>query len=151
MLKKTIKYTDYNGVERTEDFYFNLSKAELMEMELSMDSGMTSFVRKIVQTQQNSKLAELFKSLLLKAYGEKSDDGKRFIKSEELRTAFEQTEAYSELYMELATNAESAVAFIKGIIPQDLANQVGDINTNATPTEQLAQVDKLVNNSLDKQ
>lgn len=134
MLKKTIKYTDYNGNERTEDFYFNLTKAELMEMELSVDSGMTTMLRKIIQTQQNSKLADLFKQLLLKSYGEKSDDGKRFIKSQELRDAFEQTEAYSELYMELATNAEAAIEFVKGIVPNDLAKQLGDVDPTKLPS-----------------
>lgn len=134
MLKKTIKYTDYNGNERTEDFYFNLTKAELMEMELSVDSGMTAMLRKIIQTQQNAKLADLFKQLLLKSYGEKSDDGKRFIKSQELRDAFEQTEAYSELYMELATNAEAAIEFVKGIVPNDLAKQLGDVDPTKLPS-----------------
>ena len=134
MLKKTIKYTDYNGNERTEDFYFNLTKAELMEMELSVDSGMTAMLRKIIQTHQNSKLADLFKQLLLKSYGEKSDDGKRFIKSQELRDSFEQTEAYSELYMELATNAEAAIAFVKGIVPGDLAKQIGDVDPTKMPS-----------------
>ena len=139
MLKKTITYTDYNGNKRTEDFYFNLSKAELMEMELSMDAGMTNFLKKVIQTQQNSKLADLFKQLLLKSYGEKSDDGKRFVKNDELRQAFEQTEAYSELYMELATNAEAAVTFIKGVMPADLANQIGDVDVNNVTVEKLTE------------
>lgn len=123
MLKKTIKYVDYNGVERNEDFYFNLSKAELMEMEMSISGGLTEMINKIVNTQDAPAIIKIFKELVLKAYGEKSADGKRFIKSEELATAFAQTEAYSELFMELATNADEAAKFVNGIMPADIAKE----------------------------
>lgn len=119
MLKKSITYYDYNGVERTEDFRFNLSKAELMEMEMSTNGGLTEMINKIVAAQDIPAIIKVFKDLILKAYGEKSPDGKRFIKSEELSTAFAQTEAYSQLFMELATNPEEAAKFINGIIPTD--------------------------------
>jgi len=119
MLKKTITYIDYDGNERTEDFYFNLSKAEIMEMELSMPGGMAQMLNKIVAAQDGEKIIKTFKEIILKAYGEKSPDGKRFIKSEELSTAFSQTEAFSQLFMELATNAEEAAKFVNGIIPAD--------------------------------
>ena len=119
MLKKSITYYDYNGVERTEDFRFNLSKAELMEMEMSTNGGLTEMIDKIVAAQYIPAIIKVFKDLILKAYGEKSPDGKRFIKSEELSTAFAQTEAYSQLFMELATNPEEAAKFINGIIPTD--------------------------------
>lgn len=119
MLKKTITYIDYDGNERTEDFYFNLSKAELMEMELSMPGGMAQMLNKIVAAQDSEKIIKIFKEIILKAYGEKSPDGKRFIKSEELSTAFSQTEAFSQLFIELATNADAAAQFINGIIPAD--------------------------------
>lgn len=117
MLKKSITYTDYNGVERTEDFRFNLSKAELMEMEMSTTGGLTEMIERIVATQDAPSIIKIFKDLILKAYGEKSPDGKRFIKSEELSTAFSQTEAYSQLFMELASNPDEAAKFINGIIP----------------------------------
>lgn len=117
MLKKTITYTDYNGVERTEDFYFNFSKAEVSEMEYGIEGGMSEMLKKIVATDDRPQLVAIFKKLVLQAYGEKSADGKRFIKSEELSTAFSQTEAYSDLYMELATNADEAAKFFKGIMP----------------------------------
>lgn len=117
MLKKTITYTDYDGNSRTEDFYFNLSKAEVTEMELSADGGLSKMLEKIVASQDNKRIMEIFKDIIIKAYGEKSGDGKRFIKSDALREAFVQTEAYSELFMELATNAEAASAFINGIVP----------------------------------
>lgn len=120
MLKKTITYTDYNDVERKEDFYFNLSKAELTEMELSTAGGLAEMIQRIVNTQDAPKIVKVFKDLVLAAYGEKSADGKRFIKSEEIREAFSQTEAYSELFMELATDADAAAAFVNGIVPKDL-------------------------------
>lgn len=124
MLKKTIAYTDYDGNERVEDFYFNLNKAELAEMELSANGGLQKLLKKIIAEQDNSKIVGYFKELILKSYGEKSLDGKRFIKNQELREGFEQTEAYSELFMELASDADKAAAFVEGIIPKDLAGEV---------------------------
>ena len=118
MLKKTITYTDYNGAERTEDFYFNLSKAEIMEMEMGTSGGLVEMINRIVAAQDAPTIIKVFKDLVLKAYGEKSPDGKRFIKSEELSTAFAQTEAYSELFMTLATDEKEAAAFVNGIMPQ---------------------------------
>ena len=117
MLKKTITYEDYDGNKRTEDFYFNLSKAEIMEMELSVSGGMTQMLNRIVAERDGERIIKTFKEIILKAYGEKSPDGKRFIKSEELSTAFSQTEAFSQLFMELATDADAAAKFVNGIIP----------------------------------
>ena len=117
MLKKTITYTDYNGVERKEDFYFNLTKAEIMEMEMSISGGLTEMINRIVAAQDAPAIVKIFKELVLKAYGIKSPDGKRFIKSDELATEFAQTEAYSQLFMELATDADAASAFVNGIVP----------------------------------
>lgn len=124
MLKKTIKYVDYNDEEREEDFYFNLSKAELAEMELSTEGGLTETLNKISTTRNMPKLVQMFKGIILKSYGEKSPDGKRFIKSEELSTAFSQTEAYTQLFMELASDADAAAAFVKGIMPSDVRKQM---------------------------
>lgn len=123
MLKKTITYTDYNGTERTEDFYFNFSKAEIIEMELSTAGGLTEMIKKIVATKDSPSLIKIFKDLVLKAYGEKSADGKRFIKSEEIAAAFSQTEAYSQLFMDLATDADAAVKFLTGVIPADASQK----------------------------
>ena len=117
MLKETIKYTDYNGVEREEDFWFNLTTAEVMEMELSTTGGFTEMIKKIISTQDAPAIIRVFKDLVLKAYGEKSADGKRFIKSKELSEAFSQTEAYSILFMKLATDADAAAKFVNGIVP----------------------------------
>lgn len=125
MIKKTIIYTDYNGNERTEDAYFNLSKAEIMEMEMSTAGGFAETIQKIVKAQDSPAIIKIFKELILKAYGEKSADGRRFMKVDEngtpLNIAFSQTEAYSNLFMELATDADAASEFINGIMPSDAA------------------------------
>lgn len=128
MLKKTIKFNDYNGIEREETYYFNLSKAEIMEMEMSTTGGFTEMLEKIIEAQDVPSIIKIFKNIILKAYGEKSPDGKRFIKSEELSTAFSQTEAYSVLFMELATNADEAAKFVNGIVPSD----INDVKQNTT-------------------
>lgn len=117
MLKRTMTYTDYNGVSRTEDFYFNLTKAEVTEMELSVDGGLVEMINRIVAAKDGKQIINLFKDIVLRAYGEKSPDGRRFIKNQELRDAFAQTEAYSDLFMELATDAEKAAEFVNGIVP----------------------------------
>lgn len=117
MLKKTINYTDFNGEERNEDFYFNLTKAEVAELEMSINGGLSAMIEKISNEQDNVAIMKIFKELILKSYGEKSIDGKRFVKSEELSTAFSQTEAYSELFMEIATDPDKAVKFFENIIP----------------------------------
>lgn len=124
MLKKIITYTDYNGVERTEPFYFNLSKAELMEMELGVTGGMTEMLDKIIAAKDAPSLMKTFKEMIMKAYGVKSDDGKRLIKSEELSISFTQTEAYSVLFMELITDDKAAADFVNGIIPNEIQTEV---------------------------
>ena len=132
MLKKIITYTDYNGVERTEPFYFNLSKAELMEMELGVTGGMTEMLDKIIAAKDAPSLMKTFKEMIMKAYGIKSDDGKRLIKSEELSIAFTQTEAYSVLFMELITDDKAAADFVNGIIPNEIQAEVATQTANNT-------------------
>lgn len=118
MYKKTIKYVDYNDIERSEDFYFNLSKAEVAEKELTHPGGYGDYLKRIIDSGEPQTIVNIFKDLILDAYGQKSDDGRRFIKSEALRDSFSQTEAYSELFLELATNHNSAIEFIVGIMPR---------------------------------
>ena len=125
MLEKTIKYTDYNGEEREETFLFNLSKAELTEWELTVEGGLTALITKISSEKRIPELTKLFKSLIMKAYGEKSPDGKRFIKSEDLSIAFTQTGAYDELFMSFfdkENSGKNVSEFIAGILPGDLLN-----------------------------
>lgn len=130
MLKKTITYVDYDDNKRTEDFYFNLSKAELTEMEMSQNGGLQKLIEKIIAEQDGSKLIELFKEIILKSYGEKSLDGKRFVKNQEVVDAFVQSPAYSELFMELATDSDAAANFINNIIPKDLRDEVAKQQKN---------------------
>lgn len=122
MLKKTIKYTDFDDVEREEDFYFNLTKAELMEMQLGQTGGLEKEIRRIVQTKDVPAIMDIFKRIILAAYGEKSADGRQFLKLDangnKLSVGFSQTAAFSELYTELATNDAEAAKFINGIIPR---------------------------------
>lgn len=123
MIKKTVTFTDYNGFERTEDFYFNLTKAEVMTMQYSTAGGLDVMLKKLVATNDMPSIIKVFKELVLNAYGVKSPDGRKFIKNDEVRADFEQTEAYSTIFMELATDDKAAADFINGIVPKDLADQ----------------------------
>lgn len=120
MIKKRIKYKDFNGEERTEDFYFHLMESEIAELELSTVGGFTEAVERIIQSNDVPEIIKQFKRIILASYGKKSPDGRRFEKSEELRAEFSQTNAYSKLFMELATDDEAASAFINGIVPDEL-------------------------------
>lgn len=124
MLKKTVTYIDYNDVERTEDFYFNLSKAELLDMELTTVGGFADYIQKIINAKDQAQLIKLFKRIVLEAFGEKSEDGRRFIKSKELSEAFSQTEAYVIIYMECVSDDKKAAEFINGILPKDMREEV---------------------------
>ena len=130
MIKKTITYEDYMGNERTEDFYFNLSKAELTEMELGITGGFSAMVEKITKAKDTPAIVKVFKELLLKSIGVKSPDGRRFIKSDQIREEFEQTEAYSQLFMLLATDADAAAEFVNGVLPKSLEKMVSRNTSN---------------------
>lgn len=135
MLKKTMTYTDFDGVERTEDFYFNLSKAEIAELELGTAGGLAEKLKRIVAAQEKHKIIEYFKEIVLMSYGEKSDDGRRFIKSPELSKAFSETEAYSDLFIELATDANAASNFINAVLPKQDPQGGGFIPAKSTPAQ----------------
>ena len=109
MIKKTFKFVDYNGNPRTEDHYFHLTQAEVAELELSVDGGLTAMIKRLVEAQNGRQIISTMKDLILKSYGVKSPDGRQFIKNQEVRDAFVQTEAYSQLFMELATDAKAGV------------------------------------------
>lgn len=151
MFEKEITYTDFNDNQRTEKFYFHLSEAELMKMDLQEEGGLEAVINRITNTQDLPKLEALFCKFIEASYGEKSDDGKRFMKTTDagvpLVKYFEETNAYSELYIELATNVDSAIEFITKIMPKKVsdaakddidakvaeikANNVSSISTNA--------------------
>ena len=132
MLAKPITYTDYNGVERTETFYFNLSQAELIDMQLGGKDGLYSDkLQKMIDNHDAAAIVATIKEFVLKSYGEKTDDGKRFIKSPEISEAFMQTEAYSQLITELLSDDAKSSEFILGIMPQALREAaVAEMNKN---------------------
>lgn len=118
MLKRTVTYTNYNNQEVTEDFYFNLTKAELVEMQYEIGGGLEERLKKIIDAKDQPEIVKQFKEILLRAYGEKSPDGKYFNKSKEISERFSRTEAYSIIFMELATDAQKAADFINAITPK---------------------------------
>ena len=128
MHKETITYIDYDGNERTEDFFFNLTKAELTEMDLGTAGGMKKLLERIIAEKDTKRIMEIFKEIIQKSYGVKTLDGRRFIKSQEVLDEFTQTEAYSIMFMKLATDADAAAAFVNNIIPQDIANAVSTVD-----------------------
>ena len=132
MYKYTAKYTDYDDVEREEDLYFNLSKAELMRMEMSQYGGMEALLKKIVKEQDTKRIYNMFEEIVQSSYGVKSDDGRRFIKNPEVLDNFIQTEAYSELIMKMLNDPDFANEFIKGIFPKDISAEL-DKQENVLP------------------
>lgn len=138
MLKKTITYEDYDGNTRTEDLYFYLSKSELMDMELTTPGGFANKLERVTKAQDGAEIMKIFKEIILKSYGEKSEDGRAFIKKRNgvnLSEAFEQTEAYNQLYTELLTNPDKASAFVNGIMPKDIMNEVNKMDMQAKMSE----------------
>jgi hypothetical protein len=116
MRKETITYTDYNNVTRTEDFFFNLNEAELTALQYGVDGGLKEMLERIVKSNDNKQIMACFHELIAKSYGEKSPDGRRFIKSEELSEAFMQTEAYNELMLRFMTDANYSAEFINDVL-----------------------------------
>lgn len=132
MLKKTITYTDYNEMERTEDFYFNLTEAELNELQLATPGGYAGYLQKMVAAQDTPTLIGVIKDLILRSYGEKSLDGRIFVKIDEsgkpVSRMFSQTEAFSKLYMELGSDSDAATKFVLGIMPKNLQEKAAELN-----------------------
>lgn len=124
MIKKTITYVDYNGNQRTEDFYFNLNKAELMRMELGVKGGMTEMMNRMIAAQDAPAMMEVFEDLVRKSYGVKTPDGRGFDKDPKHFEAFKSTEAYSELFVELITNPDACAEFFNGVVPANLVEQM---------------------------
>jgi hypothetical protein len=139
MLKRNVTYEDFNGNEVTDTFYFNLSKAELVEFEYKYENGFAATIESIVEAKDNKTLISIFKDLILEAYGQKSEDGKRFIKNDKLREEFAQTAAYSELFMELAINDKAASDFISGIVPKDMSASILEETAKVKTTVELAE------------
>lgn len=128
MLKKTITCENFNDIETSEDYWFNFTESEILEMQLGTAGGLDESIKQIVAGMDLPSMVKFFKDFVLKAYGVKSPDGKRFIKNDELREAFSQTQAYNKLFMELAFNDVAAAEFINGVIPKDVADKMAEIN-----------------------
>ena len=128
-----VDYTDFGGIDRKEEFLFNLTEAELMDMNLSSDEGLENYLTKIIQAKDKAQLYALFKTIIRKSYGEKSPDGRRFMKSDELYKAFTETEAYSQIFMDLVTDSKKAAAFMNGIIPAKLKAKMKDVDHTTLP------------------
>ena len=128
MYKITETYTDYDDNQRTEDFYFNYSQAELADMQFSVPGGLAGMIDKIIKTNDTPELVKLFRELIQKAYGEKSNDGRRFIKSPELTKEFTETVAYSQIYIRLATDSKAAQEFINKVVPKSMKDKMQQAN-----------------------
>lgn len=128
MLKKTITYTDYDGMERTEDFWFNLSKTELTKLDAELPGGVLGVLRKIIDKKDRKALVDFIETLILRSYGEKTLDGKRFVKTPEMAEEFMQTPAYDELFMSILSDTDSQTSFINGVIPQSMAKEIEQID-----------------------
>ena len=126
MFTEKITYTDYNGVERTEEYQFNLTKAEITKLEMSTKGGLAERIQRVVNAQDSTEIIKIFEDLLVMSYGVKSPDGKRFMKNDELRAEFVESPAYSEIFMKYATDADAASKFINGVVPADMAKQMND-------------------------
>lgn len=145
MLKKTIMFKDLDGNPRVEDFYFNLSKTELIKMEVSQKDGMEAYLKKIIDSSDNKEIMAIFESIILSAYGKRSEDGVRFMKSDEISTEFNQTDAYEELMFELMTDANAAAKFITGVIPADFESRMGEVSASVENQELPGEKTKTVN------
>ena len=142
MYKKTVTYTDFNGTERTEDFYFNLTMQELSEMELGVEGGLTTILQRIIDSKNVPDLIKYFKIVLLKAYGVKSDDGRKFMKSDEIREDFESTQAFSDIYMEFANSDEAAADFINQIMPKEAKEAIVEAEKETAKSKGTLKVEK---------
>lgn len=130
MYKKTIAFTDYNGIDREEDFYFNLNESEVTKLELRVPGGLTAMMQRIVKKLDAQQIIDTFEDLIRQSYGEKSPDGREFDKSPELTQKFMQTEAYNKFFMELCTDSKAAAEFFNNITPQKMNAEVGDKPVN---------------------
>jgi hypothetical protein len=129
VLKRDITYEDFNGERVTDTFYFNLTRTEIIELELSYDGGLEASINKIIKAENVNALIMEFKKIVLLAYGQRTEDGKRFIKNDQLKEEFSQTAAYDALFMELATDDDAAATFIKGIMPSDIVKEMAKTKT----------------------
>lgn len=128
MIKKTVTYTDYNGESRTETFYFHYTEAEILDMEMSEEGSFTERIQRIIDAKDKTALMKLIKKFVIDAYGVKSEDGKRFMKNDEVKAAFVECPAYSDIFMDMVTNDELAAEFVNGVIPNTMRDRVAKLS-----------------------
>lgn len=146
MLKKTHSYVDFDGQQRTEDFYFNLTEAELTELQYSLNGGMSQLLEKIIREQDQQKIVEYFKKIVLMSYGVKSMDGRNHVKNDAIRESFVSTNAYSDIFMELANDANKAAEFINGIMPKTKERRSPNLTAIQAAAPPLSETTATVNN-----
>lgn len=129
MIKKTVTYKDLNGNDRTESFYFHFYESEILEMEMSVEGGFAERIQRIIDAKDQPSLIREIKKFVLNAYGVKSDDGKRFIKNDDVKDAFVQSPAYSKIFMELVMDDKVASEFVKGVVPAEMSDRVAAVTT----------------------
>lgn len=127
MIKKTVTYTDYNGEERTETFYFHYTEAEILDMEMSEEGSFADRIQRIIDAKDKTALMKLVKKFVIDAYGVKSEDGKRFMKNDEVKAAFVECPAYSDIFMDMVTDDELAAEFVNGVIPGTMKDRVAKL------------------------
>ena len=127
MIKRTVTYEDYNGEKRTETFYFHFTEAEILDMEMSTEGGFAERIQRIIDAKDQSALMKLIKKFVIDAYGVKSDDGKRFIKNDEVKAAFLECPAYSDIFMDMVTDDKLAAEFVNGVVPKNMKNRFAEI------------------------
>lgn len=139
MTSRTIKYTDFKGNEREKTYYFNLTQQELIEMQSSVDGGLSEYGKRIIEAQNVPEVMALFKKLILMSYGEISPDGDRFIKNDPVRgrlaDEFAQTNAFSQLYMEFLEHPERGAEFFSDIVPAEIREAVKNEEGHSYPPE----------------
>jgi hypothetical protein len=123
VLKKTITYEDFNGDEVSEDFFFHLSKVEIVELQVSHHGGLSEALKRIMDAEDEKALIDEFQKIILMSIGRRSADGRRFIKNDDIREEFKSSKAYEALFMELITDTDAAIAFTTGIVPADLSTE----------------------------
>lgn len=128
MIKKTVTYKNFNDVEVTEDCYFNYTESQLADLEMSVGGGLSATLRSLSAAQNETELYKFFRQLILGAYGIKSADGRKFMKSKEISEDFEQTAAYNAIFMELVTNTDKAIEFVNNLIPESLKEKMSKVN-----------------------
>lgn len=133
MVRREIKFTDFNGKSQTEVGYFNINKAELGKLQMRHNGTYLDYLKLLSERKKVEEMYNFVYELILDSYGEKDPEGRKFIKTPEMRTDFEQSLAFSEMIVDLVSNPDDLANFVKGIMPPDLVTGGGEIDATALP------------------